>query len=173
MLNIRFHRVAVCCVLLVLPLSAACEFSSNIILHNRIEQTMTPYPVKTDPPPPHREADPANDITHQGSQAIDPHGFNPVYYVPGITDVALANGVYIGLDMDDAPYMIQYKIFHYRVIPGTAGHDPSKQPILLHQGVREVEDRNTAIIVRLGAGVPGTPPPGGWAVLIREGVTPP
>lgn len=140
-------RLCLACALLGLTCSAGCEFSSNITLRNQTPSHMTPYPVTTEPPPPHREADPANNVGPGHTTAIDPHGFNPVYYVSGITDPTHANGIYIGLDLDDDPYMIQYKVFHYKVPPGQAGKDPAVQPILLKQGVTEVEDVDQLIRV--------------------------
>jgi hypothetical protein len=151
---------------LTLPLIAGCPFSSNLRLLNQSGHTLTPYPVVTDPPPPHREADTAHPIAPSGSQPIDPAGFNPVYYTTGVTDQSKANGLYIGLDLEDAPLMIQYKTFHYKVPPGQAGKDPALQPILLHSGVEEVQNVDLRIVVR-GFFPPGvTPPPGGWEIMI-------
>ena len=148
-------------------LVAGCAFSSNIRLHNGTDQVLRPYPVKTDPPPPHREGDPAGDLPTNGNASIDPHGFNPVYYASGITDPGKANGVYIGMQLDEVPYMIQYKVFHYVVEPGQAGKDPAKQPILLHSGVEEVENVDQKIVVNSVFPI-GTPkPPGGWRVEIK------
>jgi hypothetical protein len=161
-------RLFLCCAPLALLMIAACDFTSNVTLNNQSGHALTPYPVKVTPPPPHREADPANIILEAGTTPIDPHGFNPVFYTTGISDVSKANGIYIGLDLDDAsPMMIQYKVFHYKVPPGEAGKDPANQPILLHQGVVEVEDVDQMITVSWfgPAGVPL--PPGGWRVVVE------
>ena len=91
--------------------------------------------------------------------------YNPVFYVAGITDESQANGLYIGLDLDDDPMMIQYTVFRSRVPPGQAGHDPAQQPILLHQGVEEVSDVALTIRVQLATG--SAPPPGCWTVMIE------
>lgn len=154
-------RMFLSCAVLTGAITAGCEFSSNITLKNRTMKTLTPYPVKSTPPPPHREADPTNNILQGHTAAIDPHGFNPVYYASGVTDPNDANGVYIGLDLDDDPMMIQYKVFHYKVPPGEAGTDPAKQPILLKQGVKEVADVDLRITVAALL-----PNPGDWAVGI-------
>ena len=148
MTRLKIERMLVLCAVAAVVLAAGCDFTSNITLRNRTSGVLTPYPVVTDPPPPHREADTANNIPETGAASIDPNGFNPVYYMAGVADPAKANGVYIGLDLDGAdPMMIQYKVFHYRVPPGEAGHDPAKQPILLKSGVQEVEDVNLRITV--------------------------
>ena len=155
------------CVPAVAVLAIGCRFNSNIRLHNTTNKVLTPYPVKSEPPPPHREADPAGDVAINGDSTIDPEGFNPVYYASGVSSLSQANGVYIGLQMDEPPYMIQYKVFHYKVEPGQAGHDPAVQPILLHTGVEEVENVNQKIVVNSFFGVGDPVPPGGWEVRIR------
>ena len=168
MASTRMNRLSISCMTLGVLTMAGCPFSSKLTLRNETGVTLTPYPVVTTPPPPHREADSANQIPTNGSAEIDTRGFNPVYYVPGISDVNRANGVYIGLqlDGDDDPFLIQYKVFHYKVPPGQAGHDPAKQPILLHSGVQEVTDVDHGITIK-GAGPVGPPPPpGGWRVTI-------
>ena len=164
-------RTTTWCLLLcaVLALSVtSCDFTSDLTFRNVTGQTLTPYPVVTTPPPPHREADSAANISPGGTASIDPLGFNPVYYAAGITDPTQANGVYLGLDLDDAaPFMIQFKVFHYRVPPGQAGHDPDKQPILLHTGVQEIIDVDHTITVSRFP-IAGEPlPPGGWSVRIN------
>ena len=100
-------------------------------------------------------------------QTIDPYGFNPVYYKSGVTDETKANGLYLGLGLDDDPLMIQYKVFHYKVPPGQAGKDPLIQPILLHQGIEEISDIDMRINVRNFVAAGETLPPGGWKILIK------
>lgn len=157
-------RVIRCLAVPAVFLVAGCDFSSNITIRNQLAQTLVPYPVRETPPPPHREADPANSLELFDTAPIDPSGFNPVYYASGIENQSSANGLFIGLDSLDAdPFHIQFKVFHYKVPPGEAGSDPDLQPILLHQGIVEVEDVNQLIRVRT---VITSPPPGGWQIDI-------
>lgn len=157
---------ALVCVAAALLSVAGCPFSSKIFVKNSTLVSLTPYPVKSEPPPPHRAADLAGSIGQGGTAEIDPHGFNPVYYQAGVTDPTKANGLYIGLDMDDTPYVIQYKVFHYKVPPGEAGKDPAKQPILLHSGVVEVSNVDTQVTISTEFPVGEPIPPGGWKVVI-------
>lgn len=151
-------RCAVC----ALVLSAACDFSARMEFHNRTQQTMTPYPLNLELEPPRRVADPANALAPADFVVIDPRGFNPVFYAPGITDEAMANGIFLGLGLIEAdPLALQYKVFHYRVPPGEAGSDPDLQPILLQDEVVEIEDVDIRIAVR-GVG----PSPDGWNIRI-------
>lgn len=161
-------RLFVACAVLAAAMAttAGC-FESNLTLRNVTGHTLTPYPVVSDPPPLHREADTAGDIENHGSASINPFGFNPVYYVPGIDDEDQPNGVYIGLDLDGAaPWYIQYKIFHYKVPPGEAAKDPDKQPILLDQGVEDVNNEDQLIRVRALMNPDGSED---WVVLITPG----
>lgn len=156
------------CAICYVVLAAGCDFTSRIVFFNRTDTTMTPYMVVVDdsvePPTASREAQPDDNLAPTESVAIAIDGFNPVFYVPGIDDESLANGIYIGLNLFDAdPIQIQYKVFHYRVPPGEAGRDPDLQPILLQDEVVEVADVNISIAVRVGE-----PSPDGWNVVIRE-----
>jgi hypothetical protein len=156
-----------CAVLAAAMATTAGCFESNLTLRNGTGRTLTPYPVVSDPAPPHREADPAGNIENYGSASIDPFGFNPIYYVPGIDDEDQPNGVYLGLDLEGAaPWHIQYKIFHYKVPPGEAGKDPDKQPILLNQGVEDVNNEDQLIRVHLLTRPNGSED---WVVLITPG----
>ena len=130
--------------------------------HNRTQQTLTPYPLSIDLEPPARVADPANNLAPADFVVINPKGFNPVFYTPGITDEAMANGIFLGLGLIEAdPLALQYKVFHYRVPPGEAGRDPDLQPILLQSEIVEIEDKDITIGVR-NVG----PSPDGWNIRI-------
>lgn len=163
--------ISICAICFVVLLTS-CDFTSRIRLINLTEDTMTPYPLSPDLEPPRRVADPDNNLApatfvgHVPTEFvdIDINGFNPVFYVPGIDDESLANGIFLGLGLFDAdPIQIQYKVFHYRVPPGEASSDPDLQPILLQNEVVDVEDVNINITVRSG-----DPSPDGWNVAIRE-----
>ena len=148
-------------------MTMGCAFSSGLEIRNLTGRTLTPYPLRTTPPPPRREADPTNDIVGGGIASIDPLGFNPVYYNANITELDRTNGLFLGLQLDDEPYRIQFKLFHYRVPPGEAGTDPALQPILLHQGIEDVSDENLRIIVTRSTPLGEPPTPGDWTVRIR------
>ncbi len=123
---------------------------------------MTPYPLSIDLEPPRRVADPSGNLAPGDSVDINAMGFNPVFYAPGITDEAMANGIFLGLALMDAdPLRIQYKVFHYRVPPGEAGSDPDLQPILLQDEIVEIEDVSIIFTVRTSG-----PSPDGWNILI-------
>lgn len=155
---------------LALTCLASCSYDSILRLRNETGDDLVPYPVVTTPPPPHREALPAGTVPHQGEAVLDTKGFNPVYFQEGVVDLDEANGLYLGFDLIDAdPLLIQYKVFHYKVPPGTDGGDPTKQPILLHQGFEEVEDLDLTILVTTKADIgQGGLPPGGWRVDFRR-----
>jgi len=150
--------------------STSCSYDSLLRLQNETEGPLVPYPVALDPPPPHREAHPTHTIAAQTTYVLDAKGFNPVFYQPGTHDPALANGVYLGFDLTDAePLLIQFKVWHYQVPPGQEGTDPAKQPILLYQGIREVEDMDLTIVVSTAPVLgPGGLPPGGWRIEFRR-----
>ncbi len=147
------------CALIV---SAGCDYTARMELHNRTFQILTPYPVNAELEPPQREADPAHNLASGEFIVVDPAGFNPVYYQPGVNDETKANGFFVGLNLIDAdPLQVQYKVFHYRVPPGQAGSDPDLQPILLQSEVVDVEDVDMLIVVReLDTS------PGGWFMRV-------
>ena len=165
--NSRNCLISLCAICYVV-LAAGCDFTSRLRYFNRTDGTMTPYPVivntDVDPPTARREARPEENLAPSEFVDIDINGFNPVFYVAGINDESLANGIFIGLNLFDAdPIQIQYKVFHYRVPPGQAGSDPDLQPILLQSEIVAVEDNDVSIAVRSG-----DPSPDGWNVVIRE-----
>ena len=73
MISTHTNRVPISCMILALLTMAGCPFSSKLTLRNETGMTLTPYPVVTTPPPPHREADSANQIPTNGSAEIDNH----------------------------------------------------------------------------------------------------
>ena len=149
-------------------LIAGCnDFSSTLRLRNLTPHTLTPYPVVTEPPPPHREPNANGVVPQGGTSPIDPAGFNPVFYAPGVTEPGVANGVYLGLSlMESDPLRIQYRVFHYVVPPGQTGQDPGLQPLLLHEGVVDVPDADVTITVTQPTDIGANPPPGGWEVEV-------
>ena len=137
-------------------MTTGCDFTSGITFHNQTSRPITPYPFRLTPPPPHREADPANTVPASGSAPLDPNGFNPVFYVSAVDDVARANGIFIGFDfVGENPHYVQYKVFHYKVPPGQAGTDPDNQPILFQNEIVEVENVDLSISVRVDPDAPG------------------
>ena len=164
MKNKVYSHVLCCLAVSTVVLLVGCNFSSTLTLRNQLAVTLVPYPVNTTPPP-SREADPANSLGTFDTASIDPAGFNPVYYASGIDNESRANGLFLGLDLLDAdPLRVQFKVFHYKVPPGQAGSDPDLQPILLHQGIVDVDDVDQLIRVRT---VITSPPPGGWQIDIE------
>lgn len=149
----------------VLSLLMTSCFTSELILLNDTSDMLTPYPVVTSPPPPHREADPANELPAGQTRAIDPDGFNPLFYTSAITDPARANAIHIGLDLyDQTPGQILYRLFHYPVPPDQVGTDPANQPILIKEGIEDVPDEDT--VIELIEGVSDTPGLLTWRVKI-------
>ena len=156
------RRLISWCAACALIVSAGCDYSARMELHNRTFQILTPYPVNADLEPPRRVADPANNLGSGDFVVVDPAGFNPAYYQSGVNDEAKANGFYVGLNLIDAdPLQVQYKVYHYRVPPGEAGSDPDLQPILLQSEVVEVENVDIMIVVR-----EVDTSPGGWTMRV-------
>ena len=118
----------------------------NLRLVNQTGVTLTFYEVN-DTPPPARLPD--GTIVNNGHFDIDPDGFNPVFAWPaGISMTGTdPNGIYIGFALTDDPPLVQYKIFHYKVTPGTTGGVESQQPVELANQVVEVEQGDVRIIV--------------------------
>jgi hypothetical protein len=144
----------------------ACTYDSELLLENLSGHALTPYPVHTEPPPPHRAEDAENVVPVWDARPIDPEGFNPVYYATGIEDETQANGLYLGLDLvNTTDYMIHYRVLHYRVPPGQAGTNPALLPIVLAEGVADVTNVNYRVTVSTPTDV-GSAPPGGWTITI-------
>lgn len=158
----RFLPVLIVSLGIAGTLCGCSSLSSKLVLQNATGKTLTAYPVVTSPPPPHREA--STKIPNLDRYRIDPAGFNPVFYTPGVTDTTKANGLYIGLPGDE-PFQILYRVFHYRVAPGDEGHDPALQPILLHEAIQDVDDVDQTITVSTFTSA--NTPPGGWTVTIH------
>ncbi len=122
------------------------EAAWTITLTNATGKALTSYEVNTSPPPARL---PADTVPHAGTFNIDPAGFNAVFvWDGGISLTGMdANGFFIGLGLTETPPVIQYKQFHYKVTPGTAGSDPALQPILLRDRVVEVTEGDISIVV--------------------------
>lgn len=122
------------------------EAAWTLTLVNRTGETLTFYDVNESPPPSRVSA---GTVPDGGTFSIDPEGYNPVFaWTAGISTAGTApNGFLIAFALTDSPPLVQYKLFHYKTIPGQAGKDPDLQPILLDQDVVEVAEGDIAIIV--------------------------
>ena len=125
-----------------------CSFSSKLSLVNETAHPMIPYPVVTDPPPPHREADPGAIVPIQGKRSVPTGGFYPLYYSAGVLNPQRPNALYLGLDFyDDSPPQILYRVMHMSVPPGQEGQDPELQPVVLKEELVTITDVNHVIVV--------------------------
>ncbi|MGD2108564.1 MAG: hypothetical protein PVI86_04140 [Phycisphaerae bacterium] len=127
----------------------------KITLVNQTGHELTVYEVNPNPPP---ARVPGGTVPDGGSVAIDPDGFNPVMFAwdAGISKTGTApNGLYIGLDLKDVPPLILCKVFHYKVVPGTAGKKPALQPIQLDDELFTVAEGPVVLVVD-----------GNWAVTL-------
>lgn len=122
------------------------EAAWTISLTNETGRVLTSYEVNPSPPPARL---PADTVPDGGNFNIDPAGFNPVFAWDGGISLAGTdpNGFFIGLGLTETPPLIQYKLFHYKVTPGTPGSDPALQPILLSEQVVEVTEGEILIVV--------------------------
>jgi len=119
---------------------------SSITLVNETGVTLTFYAVNESPPPSRL---PSGTTATGSTFDIDPEGYNPVLAYPdginlGGTD---PNGFLIGLALADDPPLLQYKLFHYKVVPGEADKDPDLQPILINQEIFELTEDAVVIVV--------------------------
>lgn len=131
----------------------------TVTLLNRTGQTLTYYEVNLTPPP---QRVSAGTVAHGATFSIDPDGFNPVFaFDDGISLTGTdPNGFFIGLGLTGTPPAIQFKLFHYKVAPGTAGAVASRQPIELMNRVVEVSPEDVLIIVGSDWNATiGAPPP--------------
>lgn len=121
----------------------------TLTLVNQTGRTLTFFDVNASPPPSRLQG---GTLSNGGNSAIDPTGFNPVLaWEAGVSLTGTnANGFFIGLDLAGTPPRIQYKRFHYKVLPGLAGSDPSLQPILLDQQIVELTEGDITIVVDSG-----------------------
>ena len=141
-------------VILVNSPRANADPAWNIILVNETEETLTFHDVNPNPPPARIAA---GTVPAGETWAVDPLGYSPVFawddgIDPGGTH---PNGFQIVLALADAPPLIQYKLFHYKVAPATEGKDPDLQPILLDNRILEVTEGDLFIVVD-----------GNWAVSV-------
>ncbi|MEM7310800.1 MAG: hypothetical protein AAF682_29285 [Planctomycetota bacterium] len=131
-------------------LSASCNSADyTLTLQNDSAVPLVPYPVVTTPPPPHREADPANTVAAGTSQAIEPTGFNPLYYQ---ASRMLSLTLQLGLDQD--PPAVLARVLRHAVEPGQEGADPALQPTLVGEQVFEPTELDLTFVVAPGEGFP-------------------
>jgi hypothetical protein len=134
-------RLVVPAILVALAVSvSSCSEDYTVTLVNNGGIDLVPYPVVTSPPPPHREADPANAIPGGSSAPIDPGGFNPLYHH---ADSEL--GFIVQLALDDDPAQILVVLHRYTVPPGQEGTDPALQPVKLDEKLFEPTKKNITL----------------------------
>ena len=155
MLIAHRSRLALAGLVTLATLVTSC-FSSGIRLINDTTQPLTPYPVVTDPPPPHREADPAGVVAPAASTALDPNGFNPVFYAAQSVSDQGPNGLALSFALVDGdPKEILVRIMRYAVEPGQEGTDPALQPTVLREDIYEVEDEDLDVLLEEKVGDAG------------------
>ena len=144
-----------------LAFSRGAEAAWTITLVNETGIALTYYDLIIPEPPTPPMRLPSGTVAVGGRFNIDPTAVNPVYaWDDGINLVGTApNGFFIGLDLVGSPARIQYKRFHYKVVPGTAGSDPARQPILLVNQVVEVTEGEVEIVIN-SAWIASIGPPG-------------
>jgi hypothetical protein len=125
---------------------AIADPSWTIVLANETGRILTFHDVNPNPPPPRL---PSDTVPDAGTFDIDSAGYNPVFaWDDGVNvEGSDPNGFYIGLALAENPPLIQYKLFHYQVPPGTEGKDPDLQPLLLDLELFEVTEGAVAIVV--------------------------
>lgn len=131
-------------VALAAVLAIGCDSDDyTITLVNDSNTDFVPYPVVTDPPPPHREADTANTLADGQQESFVPSGFNPAYY-----HAQSKRGFFLQLGLDDDPPQILFKLMQFVVPPGQEGTDPANQPTELYQELYEPQGTEITITVR-------------------------
>lgn len=149
--------LGLCGAMLVGAHSTVAMAAWTITLVNNTGKMLTFYDVNQTPPPGRL---PAGTVPDGGNIKIDPAGFNPVFaWDAGISMTGTdPNGVFISLGLADIPPLIQYKVFHYKVAPGTAGKNPANQPILLEEQWFTVTEGAVVIVID-----------GAWGVKLAPG----
>ena len=113
---------------------------------NETGVSLTFYDVNPTPPPTRL---PAGTLANLGIANLDTAGFNPVYaWDAGISMTGTdPNGLYIGHALTDDPPLLQYKVFHYMVAPGTTEGDPALQPTEVDSQVVELTPEDITILI--------------------------
>jgi len=128
---------------LVALLSIACDADDfTITLVNDSNSDLVPYPVVTDPPPPHSEVDAANTLSDGQQTSFVPAGFNPAYY-----HAESERGFFLQFALEDDPPQILFKLMKFVVPPGQEGNDPANAPTELYQEVFEPQGTEVTITV--------------------------
>ena len=118
----------------------------SLRLINETGVTLTFYDVNPSPPP---SRIPAGTVPNNEALSIDPAGYNVVFAWDGGINMTGAdpNGFFIGHALTDDPPRLQYKLFHYKVTPGTPGSDPTLQPVLLDEVVVDLTPEDVLMTV--------------------------
>ena len=148
----------------VLTLTCGC-FDARLGLRNDTPDLLVPYPVVTNPPPPHRMQ--ADSPVFSGQLVeIDIEGFNPLFFAPYITDPNRPNAVFVGLALaTDDPPLLQWQLLHYAFPPDQVGSDPAKQPVVLR--AETVEVPNEDLVLRVSEGPSDQEPFVTWSVELE------
>jgi len=134
----------------LLALLCGCPSETyTLTLVNSTQAPLVPYPVVTDPPPPHREADPAGTLAHGDSAAIDVDAFNPLYYGP---ESGLAVLVQMDLRPEDGELLV--RVLEYQVPPDEVT-DEAAQVTLIEENVFAVT--GTTLELDVGRSADGFP----------------
>ena len=150
---------------LAVLLSLSSCFSSRLGLRNETTAPLVPYPVVTDPPPPHREQGSPILLPGQITE-IDIEGFNPLFYAQSVTDPARPNAVFVGLALyAEEPPLLQWRLLHYPVPPDAVGANSAQQPTVLREEAMEVPDED--LVLRVVEGPSDQPPFVTWTVELE------
>lgn len=134
--------LAACAVALA---AVACNSPKELTLENRSGGPLQPYGVVNAQRVP--VGDPVRDGT---SYAIDPDGFNMVFYDPGVTAPAEPNGLAVQADFGSDPRMILTRVYRYVVKPGQEGGDPANAPQLHEDHLLELDPATETVVIRVG-----------------------
>ena len=141
-------RKSIALALIVALLTSCASADYTIRLSNDTTAKLIPYPVVTSPPPPHREADPANSVFAGHSKLLDPTGFNPLFYFDG-RKVSLT----WQFALDENPPTILVRTTQHQVPPGQEGNDPALKPTLVSEELFEPTKKDLNFILSFGTGV--------------------
>ena len=102
----------------------------RLLLVNRLAEALIAYPVDLDTG---RRMPLAERIPpHGGRLTVDVQGEPLALQVDrDVVAGAEPNGCYVAWDRFSEPALIQVQVLHYKVVPGAAGSDLTKQPIVL------------------------------------------
>ncbi len=145
-IDVRMFALLLCGAMLVGSDSTLAMGAWTVTLVNQTGQTLTFYEVNPNPPP---ARVPKGSVPDAGSFAIDPDGYNPAFaWDAGVSKTGTdPNGFHIQLGLTDIPPLILYRVFHFKVAPGTEGTNAALQPILLNENSFTVTEGAVVIVV--------------------------